>query len=172
MTLGNGANKIYRGSSQWDVLPSRNTLDEIRRISNLQFIWGGNYFADNLPPSRCWLVWDKRTGANSFADCELAWTNLDNVVKMYTVPWVGANAKDTPKRYHPTQKPVTLMVWIIERWTNPGDTILDPFMGSGTTGVACVQTGRNFIGIEIEPKYFEIAQKRITEAQLQMVMEL
>jgi len=168
MTLGNGRNRIYRGQSEWDVLPSKKTMDEIRRISKQQFIWGGNYLAHLLPPSRCWLVWDKRTGANSFADCELAWTNLNHVVKMYTVPWVGANAKDTSGRLHPTQKPMTLMKWIIEEWTNENDTILDPFMGSGTTGVACVQTGRNFIGIEIEPKYFEIAEKRIKEAQLQL----
>jgi len=80
------------------------------------------------------------------------------------------NRRPTP--YHPTQKPLEIMKWLCEILTNPGDTILDPFMGSGTTGVACVQTGRNFIGIEIEPKYYEIAEARIAEAQLQIRMEL
>ena len=92
---------------------------------------------------------------------------MDGVVKLYTVPWVGANAKDTIIRYHPTQKPVTLMIWSINNCTAPGATVLDPFMGSGTTGVACVQTGRNFIGIEIDEDYYKIAEKRIAEAQMQ-----
>jgi len=73
---------------------------------------------------------------------------------------------------HPSPKPLELYIWLIDNLTYPGDTILDPFMGSGTTGVACVQTGRNFIGIEIEPKYFEIAEARIAEAQLQMRMPI
>ncbi len=165
MTLGNGKTRIYRGASAWDVRPQRALFDEMRRVSRQQIIWGGNYFADQLPSSRCWFVWDKRTGANSFADCELAWTSLDRVVKKFTLSWVGANAKDTPTRYHPTQKPVSLMVWAIEQCCPPGATVLDPFMGSGTTGVACVQTGRNFIGIEIDPTYYAIAEKRISEAQ-------
>jgi len=168
MTLGNGIDKIYRGGSDWDKTPTRNVFDQIRRVSKTQVIWGGNYFADSLPASRCWLVWDKRTGSNSFADCELAWTNIDSVVKMYTVPWVGANAKDTPDRHHPTQKPITLMIWNIGMID--AATILDPFMGSGTTGVACMQTGRKFIGIEIDPTYYAIAEKRIRAAEAQLLL--
>ncbi len=173
MTLGNGQRRIYRGESSWDKPLSRETLDQMRDIAPVCVLWGGNYYADQLPASRCWLVWDKGTGRNSFADCELAWTNLNRVVKKFSLSWVGANAKDTPERLHPTQKPVSLMAWCMEQTRVPvGATILDPFMGSGTTGVACVQTGRNFIGIEIDPNYFEIAQKRIAEAQLQMRMPL
>jgi site-specific DNA-methyltransferase (adenine-specific) len=168
MTLGNGFSKIYRGSSDWDVLPDVNVFEEMKRISNKIIIWGGNYFASSLPNSRCWLVWDKHTGSNSFADCELAWTNIDSVIKLFSYAWVGANAKDTQERYHPTQKPVMLMKWCIEQLPKDVITIFDPFMGSGTTGVACVQTGRNFIGCEIDAGYFKIAEKRIHDAQQQL----
>jgi DNA modification methylase len=168
MTLGNGTTRIYRGDGDWDVSPpSAETFDILRQLSRHQIIWGGNYFADALPASRCWLVWDKLTGKNDFADCELAWTNLDSVVKKYTRLWLGANARDGVARVHPTQKPVELMMWCLEMLPT-NCTILDPFMGSGTTGVACVKTGRNFIGIELDKGYFDIAQRRIAEAQMQM----
>jgi len=166
MTLGNGKRKIDRGSMDWDALPpSDELMSLIFGLADKQIHWGGNYF--NVPPSRCWLVWDKCTGANSFADCELAWTNLDSVVKKLTLPWLGSNAKDeSGERVHPTQKPLNLMRWCIDVAKNP-NTILDPFMGSGTTGVAAIQMGRKFIGIEREPKYFEIACKRIEQAVAQ-----
>ncbi len=169
MTLGNGYKPIYRGVSDWDAIaPSPTCFAEMQRVSRIQIIWGGNYFADRLPVGRGWLVWDKLTGANDYADCELAWTNFDSVIKKYTRSWVGANAKDTRERSHPTQKPVALMRWCLDMAKVPlGATILDPFMGSGTTGVACMQTGRNFIGIEIDPGYFAIAKKRIEDAAAQ-----
>lgn len=170
MTLGNGKNKIYRGESEWDVLPPAEVFREMERVSRFRVFWGGNYFANTLPASRCWLVWDKHTGSNTFADCELAWTNFDGVVKMFSRAWVGSNAKDTQQRVHPTQKPVDLMKWCIE--LSKAETVLDPFMGSGTTGVACSRLGRNFIGCEIDPTYFAIAERRIKEAQMQMVMPL
>ena len=166
MTLGNGKRKLDRGQMDWDAKPpSVELMYLIFSLSNKQIHWGGNYF--NVPPSRCWLVWDKCTGANSFADCELAWTNLDSVVKKLTLPWLGSNAKDeSGDRVHPTQKPLNLMRWCIDIAGNP-ETILDPFMGSGTTGVAAIQMGRKFIGIEREPKYFDIACKRIEQAVAQ-----
>lgn len=164
MTLGNGKRRIERGGSEWDSSPpSAELMDLIHSKAILHVYWGGNYFG--LPASKCWLVWDKCTGANSFADCELAWTDIDSVVKKITVPWVGANAKDeSGERVHPTQKPLTVMRWSVERCKPAPQTILDPFMGSGTTGVAAIQLGRSFIGIEREPKYFEIAVQRITQA--------
>ena len=146
-------------------------------------IWGGNYYADQLPITQSWIIWDKRGhpdfyGKNSFADCEMAWTNLGFPARMYKQIWNGIIregeefARSGTGRVHPNQKPVRLIRWILELCTNPGDLILDPFMGSGTTGVACVQTGRRFIGIEIDPKYYAIAEKRIKEAQLQLRMEI
>lgn len=166
MTLGNGNTKIERGDTSWDNSPPDNRIFKIcKAISNEQIFWGGNYF--ELGASRCWLVWDKCTGNNDYADCELAWTSIDSVVKKKTIPWVGANAKDTISRSHPTQKPVHLMEWAIQQCKKSPQTILDPFAGSGTTGVACANLGRKFIGIEIEEKYFNIAVERITAAQAQ-----
>jgi site-specific DNA-methyltransferase (adenine-specific) len=122
-------------------------------------VWGGNYFADLLPPSKGWLYWDKLMGGD-FADGELAWTSLDRALRKFT----RCN-KDHGKQ-HPTQKPIALMQWCLGFLPN-AETILDPFMGSGTTGVACVNLGRKFTGIELDPGYFDIACRRIEEAYKQ-----
>ena len=143
----------------WDTKPPQEIVDYIVSMNKPTVIWGGNYFV--LPPSRGWLVWSKINSMPTMADIELAWTNLDKPAKQYRSLRSGWN------RQHPTEKPVGLMVWAILHTTNPGDTILDPFMGSGTTGVACIQTGRNFIGIEIDPTYYAIAERRIKDAQMQ-----
>ncbi|WP_422028123.1 DNA-methyltransferase [Roseovarius sp.] len=120
-------------------------------------IWGGNYFP--LPPSRCWLVWNKPERGFTLAEAELAWTNFDSVVRVFDAP------RSEPGRQHPTQKPVAVMSWSIQK--AKGDTILDPFMGSGTTLVACAKLGRKGIGIEIDQDYFDIACKRVEEAYRQ-----
>ena len=125
-------------------------------------IWGGNYFA--LPPSRGWLVWDKKQrGTWTTGHAELAWTNVDQPVRAYSLSQVEAHT-DMDKQ-HPTQKPLKIMLWCLGFVT--ADQVLDPLMGSGTTGVACVKLGRRFIGIEIEPKYFDIACRRIADAYKQ-----
>lgn len=131
--------------------------------------WGGNYFADKLPTCSGWLVWDKeRPDDLDQATCELAWTNYVKGVRRFRHLWNGMmKASERGESYHPTQKPVALLQWVLDlRWT-PTGTILDPFMGSGTTGVACMNLGRKFIGIEIERKYFDIACERIEQAQKQ-----
>jgi site-specific DNA-methyltransferase (adenine-specific)/modification methylase len=160
MTLGNGQRIVYRGEHDWDCKSP--DLDAVINNANNCIVWGGNFFA--LPKGNRWLVWDKGTGTNDFADCELAWTNLDGAIRKLFLSWVGANAKEKhdSDRFHPTQKPVRLMEWCLS-FLPDSESILDPFMGSGTTGVACVRTGRKFIGIEREPKYFEIAKRRISE---------
>jgi len=160
----NGFSDLWTKNEQnnWNIKPSQLVFDNIFRVSKHQVIWGGNYF--NLPPTPCWLVWNKGQRNFSFADAELAWTSYDKAIRIFDFP--RAKMKSENKQ-HPTQKPLALMRWCIEKYTHEGDTILDPFMGSGTTGVACVQTGRNFIGIEIDPTYFAIAEKRIAEAQKQ-----
>ncbi len=127
-------------------------------------IWGGNYFA--LPAQSKWLVWDKRNDPTTFADCELAWTNLGGAVRQFRWLWSGPYQQEREERWHPTQKPLALMRWCMSHVAD-AQTILDPFMGSGTTGVAAVQMGRRFIGIEREEKYFDIAVKRIEDAQRQ-----
>jgi site-specific DNA-methyltransferase (adenine-specific) len=128
--------------------------------------WGGNYF--HLPQSRCWFIWDKGAGfkGRDFSECELAWTNLDAVTRIFTYDPLAHG--DYKTKQHPTQKPAALIVWVLVNSTAPGDTVLDPFMGSGTTGVACAKTGRNFIGIEIDEGYYKIAEKRIREAHMQL----
>ena len=138
-------------------------------------MFGANNFADKLPSSTCWLVWDKREGItpNDQADCELAWTNKRMPSRLYHHLWSGMikASENTKRRLHPTQKPVSLMKWVLEHvGVKPGMTVLDPYMGSGSTGVACVELGIDFIGMELEPQYFEIANTRITEANIQMVM--
>lgn len=159
------AKRAY-ADTNWDSEPIGNDVIEMmREISAHQIIFGGNYF--NLPPSRCWLVWDKRNGTTEFADCELAWTNLDKPVRRIEHMWNGMLRKGSEARNeHPTQKPEGVMSWCLTHIPT-AQTILDPFMGSGTTGVAAVQMGRDFIGIEREEKYFDIACKRIEDAQRQ-----
>jgi site-specific DNA-methyltransferase (adenine-specific) len=134
-------------------------------------MFGANWYSDKLPAAAGWIIWDKKDGGESdnFGDCEMAWVKNAVATRLIHHLWRGmikASEKDQ-RRVHPTQKPVAVMAWIIENYTNPGDTIFDPFMGSGTTGVACMQLGRNFIGCEIAPGYFEIAKKRIAQAELQ-----
>lgn len=124
-------------------------------------IWGGNYY--RLPPSRGWLSWFKPDAPPSMGHFELAWTSLDRTARQLAVSIGETN----PERAgHPTQKPLRLMEWCLGFFPD-ASTILDPFMGSGTTGVACMNLGRKFIGIEIEPKYFDIACRRIEDAQRQ-----
>jgi site-specific DNA-methyltransferase (adenine-specific)/modification methylase len=135
-------------------------------------LFGADHFSERLPGGGAWFVWDKRCGVipeRTQGDCELIWYSEKGVSRVFRHVWDGM-VKDSERgisREHPTQKPILLMRWIIERTTSPGDTILDPFMGSGTTGVACVQTGRDFIGIEIDAGYFAIAERRIKDAQAQ-----
>jgi len=160
------ARKQYHGD--WDSKrPDRPYFNEILRVSKNALIFGGNYFTDYLPVGRHWIVWDKLNTMPTFGDCELVWTNINRKsVKKITRQYNGLIGKEK-ERFHATQKPVDLCAKLISLYTHEGDTVLDPFMGSGTTGVACVQTGRNFIGIEIDPTYFAIAEKRIAEAQKQ-----
>jgi DNA modification methylase len=163
-----GWRTFYNTQGDWDKWrPTKEHFDEILRVAKTVIIWGGNYFTDCLPPSQQWLVWDKGQRDFSLADGELAWSNQDKAVRIFTYPR-AAMLKERVE--HPTQKPIALMKWCIE--LVKAETVLDCFMGSGSTGVACVQLGCSFIGIEKEPKYFAIAQKRIKEAQMQMIMPL
>lgn len=147
------------GGDTWDDKPiDINTIDLLFARSNNQIIWGGNYF--ELPPTRCFLIWDKNNDGRDFADVELAWTSLDKVARIFRKRPMNMDGG----KVHPTQKPLALMEWCLS-FLPDAATILDPFMGSGTTGVAAVNLGRNFIGIEKDPQYFEIAKERIAEAE-------
>ena len=146
----------------WDSeRPQKAVFDELLRIGKLVMIFGGNFFADLLPMGTHWIVWDKENTMPTFGDAELVWTNSDRKsVKIITRQYNGLIGKES-QRYHPTQKPVDVMAWIIKNYSEVGQTILDPFVGSGTTVVAAKQEGRNYIGIEISPKYAEIARERL-----------
>lgn len=134
------------------------------RAGKHSIVWGGNYWADILPPTSKWLSWDKGQTDFSLADFELAWCSFEGAARRITLPRSVAMQDG---KEHPTQKPVEVMRWCIEKLPYGCKTILDPFMGSGTTGVAAVKLGKQFIGIEIEPKYFDIACRRILEATSQ-----
>lgn len=152
------------GEFDWDKEPpSKELIDAIRYKAQWSALFGGNYF--ELPPTSCWLVWDK-LNTGDFANCELAWTNWPKAVRRIQWRWNGMIRQGNEERFHPTQKPLGVMKWVIELCPK-SDTIFDPFMGSGTTGVAAIEMGRKFIGIEKEPKYFEIACKRIESATRQ-----
>lgn len=161
-----GAHAYVRdyGDDDWDDSPvDEETIAKIIAKAKYSVVFGGNYY--RLPPTSCWLVWDKVNGNTDFADCELAWTNLPKAVRRIVHMWNGAIREPGSQRGdHPTQKPLEVMKWCIGHLPSPCETILDPFKGSGTTGVAAVQMGRSFVGIEREERYFEAACRRIREA--------
>lgn len=145
----------------WDKeRPAKDVFDLIRSASKHQIIWGGNYFTDYLPPTMQWLVWDKGQRGFSLADGEFAWSSQNKAARIFT--YARAKALKDGKE-HPTQKPVELMSWCLGHLKD-AKTILDPFMGSGTTGVACVNAGLQFVGIEKHEPYFDIACRRIERA--------
>jgi DNA modification methylase len=160
---GNLATAKDYGNDAWDDSPVDALLmAEIRQKGKWQIIFGGNYY--DCPAAKCWLVWDKVNGDNDFADCELAWTNLPKAVRRIQYMWNGMlRERGAQRGDHPTQKPLEVMKWCIGHAPN-AETVLDPFMGSGTTGVAAIQMGKSFIGIEREERYFEAACRRIREA--------
>ena len=160
--IGIAANPVRQMHEKldWDkAAPDASLIQRLVTAGDVAVIWGGNYF--DLPPSQCFFVWDKVQPQDfSLAMCEQAWTNNRGPAKLYRQSVLSY------RKEHPTQKPVELMCWCIDMVGNP-QTILDPFMGSGTTGVAAIQLGRKFIGIEREPRYFDIACERISRAQAQ-----
>ena len=159
-TSSHGGHKGYEFMGWDQEPPSAEAFALILAAAERQIIWGANFYPQHLPPSMGWLFWDKGQRISQ-SDGELAFTNMQKALRVFTLNR-AAIAQDGA--VHPTQKPLALMKWCIEQAGNP-QTILDPFMGSGTTGVAAVQMGRRFIGIEREPKYFEIACRRIEDAQ-------
>ena len=145
---------------KWDEPVTERHIRLIRSTCKEAIIWGWQYFPQWLERSNCVLAWDKENGNSIYAECELAWTTTPGVNRICRYGWRGWAARQKEPAYHPTQKPVAVMEWCLS-FLPDATTILDPFMGSGTTGVACVRTNRRFIGIELDPGYFAIAVKRI-----------
>jgi site-specific DNA-methyltransferase (adenine-specific) len=150
---------------EWDKqIPSREYFDEMKRVSKNQIIWGGNYFLARLDEGhKGWLVWDKGQHGLTMSDGELAYTSFDVPLRIFTL---NRGALRTDGAHHPTMKPLELMKWCLEMFTTGGDSVLDPFMGSGTTLVAAKQLGLEAVGIDIHEKYCEIARKRLEQESL------
>jgi site-specific DNA-methyltransferase (adenine-specific) len=158
-TGGHGGRKAYDFKG-WDAeRPQPEIFAFLLKVAPRQVIWGGNYFADILPPTGKWLVWDKGQRINQ-SDGELAWTSEPGALRIFELNRV---ALMTDGAEHPTQKPVEVMRWSIQQIGSP-KLVLDPFMGSGTTGVAALNLGSRFVGIEVDPAYFDIACRRVEDA--------
>ncbi len=159
----------------WDnQRPSKEYFDELQRISKNQIVWGGNYFADLLNASSCWLVWNKKTVGNT-ADCELAWTNFKTAVRRFDFMWEGfwqEDMKNKEKRIHPTQKPVALYEWLLTNYAKKGQRILDTHLGSGSSAIAAHYFGVDFVGCELDKDYFEAAKARFDMATKQLAMSI
>ena len=146
-------------TQKWDTPLLAVHVETMREISKMQIFWGANYYLDFLPRTKQMYIWNKNIRNMHFNDCEIAWcSGWREASRVFDLSPNGL------KKQHPTQKPLKLMKWCIEKLPKETSSILDPFMGSGTTGVACAKLGRKFIGIELEPKYFDIACERIQKA--------
>lgn len=149
--------KIIKKDS-WDShIPNEDYFIALKKVSINRIIWGGNYFP--LPPTRCFLVWDKLNSGRDFADCEQAWTSFDMVARMYQY----RVATDHKERIHPTQKPVKLYEWILSNYAKPGQTIFDSHMGSGSSAIAAINMGFEYVGCELDIDYYNAACKRIEQ---------
>lgn len=148
----------------WDVAPDKAYFQELFRISRNQIIWGGNYF--ELPPTRCFVVWKKLTISEDFsmAMCEYAWTSFNDTAKVFEYAPQGKAGE----RFHPTQKPVALYEWLLNRYAKPGDTILDTHVGSASSLIACRNTNHKYVGFEIDETYYTLAKDRLDRESAQM----
>ncbi len=161
----NGTSKIktidFR-ENDWDKsIPSKDYFKELQRISKNQIIWGGNYFSNLLENSQCWLFWDKGTGDNSYADGELAWTSFNGSIRKFFKSWVGANANNGSDRIHPTEKPIDLYKFILNKYAKQGDKILDTHLGSMSIAIACHDYGFELVGCELDKEYYDKGIQRV-----------
>lgn len=176
---GIGADKHNLGSwragrlpkGNWDVAPGGDYFDRLQRISKHQIIWGANHFLDAFPfmcNSPSWLVWDKGASfkGKTFAEAELAWTNLPGGVRVYSRDPLAC--RDYLHRQHRAQKPVQLYAWILSKFSKPGQRILDTHLGSGSSAIAAHYFGVDFVGCEIDSHYFKAAKERFDQETRQV----
>jgi len=151
-------------ADSWDIAPEKKVFEEIFRTSKEQIIWGGNYF--ELPATRCFLIWKKLTISEKFsmAMAEYAWTSFNLNAKIFEY------APQDSTRFHACQKPVALMAWCLNNYSKESDLIFDAFAGSFTTAIACIRTKRRFIGVELDPVYFEKAVERVDTELKQLTL--
>lgn len=161
-----GKSKNY-GNKNWDDnAPNQDYFNELKRVSKHQVIWGANHFIENIPNanSSCWIVWDKVNGENDFADCELAYCSQKTAVRKIEFRWHGmlqGNMKQKEIRIHPTQKPVALYKWLLDKYAKPNDKILDTHLGSGSIAISCHDYGFELTACELDKDYYAAAIKRI-----------
>ena len=167
-TSKHGGRKMHT-FKKWDTSrPRAEYFAELFRVSENQIIWGGNYFTQYLPPARCFIVWDKKTGANSYADCELALTNIDSNARIITKFWLGAHAQDDDGRIHPTQKPIMLYDFLYQNYAKEGDKILDTHLGSGSNRISAYKNGFDFTAFEVDADYYKSQEKRFNDFKSQL----
>lgn len=168
-TNGFGSSKNRRYQGGWDdKIPSKEVFDEIFRVSKNVIIFGANYFSPYLPPSNCWIFWDKKGDIafqNPFADGELIYTSFKKPVKKIVFRQQGFITDSKDKRFHPTQKPSELVEILVREYSQPGDIIFDPYLGSGTVAVVASRNGRHYIGCEINTDYYGVCCKRLDEVE-------
>ena len=152
-------------SKDWDTeIPSIEYFNELMRVSKNQIIWGGNYFAHLLEPKSGWVFWNKENGSNNFSDGELAWSSFDCGLRMINVIWNGMiqyDMKNKETRIHPTQKPIQLYKWLLDKYAKQGDKILDTHLGSGSIAIACNDYGFELTACELDNEYYNSAIERI-----------
>lgn len=167
--------KNYRKNTEWDIIPDKKYFEELFRVSNHLIIWGGNYFADMLPPSKSFVCWDKRCSdsmSNDFADCEYAYLSDGmGVARVIRYLWNGmlqGDMKNKEHRIHPTQKPVALYKWLLKNYAKQGDLILDTHVGSASSLIACHDMGFDAVGFELDPEYYKQSNDRLSRYISQM----
>lgn len=177
--IGSGvlAKKSKFKKKGWDKeSPSEEYFLELKRVSKNQIIWGANHFISKIPfDSSCWIVWDKDNGKNNFADCELAYTSFKTSVRKFKFKWQGMlqeNMKEKEIKIHPTQKPVSLYMWLISNYANKGDRILDTHVGSASSLIACHRLGYEFLGFELDKEYYDLAKERLDKERSQVMFDL
>lgn len=174
----NGAapKKKYHASNWDSASPDNNYFSELFRVSRNQIIFGANHFISKIPfDSSCWIVWNKDNGNTCFADAELAWTSFASPVRLFKYTWNGMlqeNMKAKEYRIHPTQKPVALYEWLLSKFADKGDKILDTHAGSASSLVACHNMGFDFVGCEIDEEYYRLANERLQAAQQQLTLPI
>lgn len=170
--LNTGAGKLKNRALNsmkldWDYeQPSKEYFNELFRVSKNQIIWGGNYF--DLPPTRCIICWDKCQPWENFSQWEMAWTSFDKPAALYKLSNTGGN--NSEKKIHPTQKPAKLYKWLLSKFANKGDKILDTHVGSASSLVACYQMDYDYMGFEIDTGYFDLANKRLEDLKAQVTI--
>lgn len=170
-TANKRAEKFYRDTDWDNETPPLEYWYELMRVSKKWIVWGGNYFTEFLPPARCFIVWDKKTGKNSYADGELALTNIDGNARIYVKFWLGAHAEDDDGRIHPTQKPIGLYEWIYSNYAEKDFRILDTHVGSQSSRIAADKAKLDFTGFEIDKHYYEAGEKRFNTYKSQLRIE-